>query len=173
MYVFRQQLLPIFAAFLIDSLGLPPGFISKQWHVTSRGMFAGSCIGVIFLVISLEFLRRMQREYDGYIRRKDMGAATSLAARQQGETPDTSASSDHEVGGKHQRPTISTSPLTGNVPPLYRPHVDRMTLLQRQFIRALIHMVQFAVAYFIMLLAMYYNGSSQLPRPFRISRSPS
>lgn len=31
------------------------------------------------------------------------------------------------------------------------------TVLQ-QVIRALIHMLQFAVAYFIMLLAMYYNG---------------
>ncbi|KAI4120842.1 MAG: hypothetical protein LQ341_007493, partial [Variospora aurantia] len=28
----------------------------------------------------------------------------------------------------------------------------------QQVIRALIHMLQFAVAYFIMLLAMYYNG---------------
>jgi copper transporter 1 len=30
--------------------------------------------------------------------------------------------------------------------------------LFQQTIRALLHMMQFAVAYFIMLLAMYYNG---------------
>jgi copper transporter 1 len=30
--------------------------------------------------------------------------------------------------------------------------------LFQQAIRALLHMMQFAVAYFIMLLAMYYNG---------------
>jgi copper transporter 1 len=27
-----------------------------------------------------------------------------------------------------------------------------------QLVRALLHMLQFAVAYFVMLLAMYYNG---------------
>lgn len=30
-------------------------------------MFAGSCIGVILLVISLEFFRRLSNEYDRYI----------------------------------------------------------------------------------------------------------
>lgn len=44
-----------------------PGFLSSSWHVTSRGMFAGSCIGVICLVIVLEFLRRVAREYDAFI----------------------------------------------------------------------------------------------------------
>ena len=39
--------------------------------------------------------------------------------------------------------------------------VARPTLLQ-QMIRATIHMLQFAVAYFIMLLAMYYNGKLAL-----------
>ena len=42
------------------------GFISSSWHITSNGMFAGSCIGVILLVITLEFLRRSAKEYDRY-----------------------------------------------------------------------------------------------------------
>ena len=33
----------------------------------------------------------------------------------------------------------------------------RPTLLQ-QMVRAVLHMLQFGVAYFVMLLAMYYNG---------------
>ena len=30
------------------------GFLAKSWHITSHGMFAGSCIGVIQFVMSLE-----------------------------------------------------------------------------------------------------------------------
>lgn len=44
-----------------QSLTYRIGFLAESWHVTSKGMFAGSCIGVICLVISLEFLRRIQR----------------------------------------------------------------------------------------------------------------
>lgn len=42
-------------------------FISSTWRITSKGKFAGSCIGVICLVIVLECLRRLQREYDAYL----------------------------------------------------------------------------------------------------------
>ena len=45
-------------------------FISSTWHVRSRGAFAGSCIGVVLLVMSLEFLRRAQREFDRYLARR-------------------------------------------------------------------------------------------------------
>jgi copper transporter 1 len=39
-------------------------FISSDWQVTSRGMFAGSCIGVLLLCIAIEAVRRLGREYD-------------------------------------------------------------------------------------------------------------
>jgi copper transporter 1 len=42
-------------------------FLSSSWKITSNGMFAGSCIGVILLVMFLEFLRRLGKEYDRYI----------------------------------------------------------------------------------------------------------
>ena len=45
-------------------------FISSTWRITSDGMFAGSCIGVICLVMCLEALRRLQREYDAYLVRQ-------------------------------------------------------------------------------------------------------
>jgi copper transporter 1 len=54
--------------FLITQLTDAAGFISQSWQTTSSCMFAGSYIGVICLVTSLEFLRRVQREYDGYLR---------------------------------------------------------------------------------------------------------
>jgi copper transporter 1 len=130
------------------------GFISDTWQVTSGGMFAGSCIGVISLVISLEFLRRVQREYDGWIARKDRKMIADYNRRH-----DLDASSGSSVQNSNGKgPIVSTPPVTASVSA--PPRVDRPTLLQRQVIRSLLHMVQFGVAYFIMLLAMYFNGMS-------------
>jgi len=46
-----------------------PGFISKIWQITPKGMYAGSCNRVICLVIVLESLRRLGREIDSNIRK--------------------------------------------------------------------------------------------------------
>ena len=86
-------------------------------------MFAGSCIGVILLVMSLEFLRRAVKEYDRFLVAKHV------------TTPGSTSS---DSGSGHQ--PKGTAPLAG-----YRPNIFE------QAIRALLHMVQFAVAYFIML----------------------
>ena len=93
-------------------------FLSATWHVTSSGMFAGSCIGVILLTMSLEFLRRCVKEYDRYLVRSHRAAV---------------------CGSK----TATGSPVP--VPAGFRPSVFQ------QAVRAGLHMVQFAVAYFIML----------------------
>ncbi|KAK4216532.1 Ctr copper transporter family-domain-containing protein [Rhypophila decipiens] len=99
-------------------------FLSSTWHVRSSAMFAGSCIGVVLLVMSLEFLRRSVKEYDRFLLRKYTDRQAAL----------------------------SGTPPANCAMPGYRP-----TILE-QGIRALLHMIQFAVAYFVMLLAMYYNG---------------
>lgn len=39
-------------------------FLSSSWQNTTKGMFAGSVIGVFFLVIAIEGVRRLAREYD-------------------------------------------------------------------------------------------------------------
>jgi copper transporter 1 len=98
-------------------------------------MFAGSCIGVILLVMSLEFLRRLGKEYDRYILR-------------QYQTHFQAGKTDFDNGSNDSRALAA-----GNaVPATFRPNAIQ------QAIRATLHMVQFAVAYFVMLLAMYYNG---------------
>ncbi|KAG7010075.1 hypothetical protein G7Y79_00001g003470 [Physcia stellaris] len=123
-------------------------FISSSWHITSKSMFAGSCIGVILLVCTLELLRRLGREYDRYIiltasssnlvLSRDIASKTGTTSRVEG----ASSSSDDDSSrfpalplGRRSRPT-----------------------LPQQMVRAVLHMLQFGVAYFIMLLAMYYNG---------------
>ncbi|KAL2272066.1 hypothetical protein VTJ83DRAFT_1437 [Remersonia thermophila] len=115
-------------------------FISSTWKIKSAGMFAGSCIGVILLVMSLEMLRRAVKEYDRYLINK------YLASQGQPHRPISSA-------GKAASDEGSPAPVCATVVGQgYRP-----TLLE-QAVRALLHMFQFAVAYFVMLLAMYYNG---------------
>jgi copper transporter 1 len=129
--------------FTTFSLTQTLGFIARSWRVKSQAAFAGSCIGVILLVIILEFLRRAGKEYDRYI------------VANHSKTLQSAASSASSVDGpsgniKQLTTTAIASPV---VPaPRFRPNI-----LQQAF-RALLHTLQFAVAYFVMLLAMYYNG---------------
>jgi copper transporter 1 len=116
------------------------GFIASSWHVRSSGQFAGSCIGVILLVMSLEFLRRASREYDRYITLQAQSKQQQLESMN--PSPGTSTRKDIALVA------VGIVPGAGK----FRPN------LFQQAIRALLHMMQFAVAYFIMLLAMYYNG---------------
>ena len=120
-------------------------FLSSSWHITSRGMFAGSCIGVILLVLALEFLRRSGKEYDRYLLRQYKQRAVSRGSSE--GSPGSTDTPSQPNGLKSGLPATAGA----------RCERVRPSILQ-QAIRALLHMLQFAVAYFIMLLAMYYNG---------------
>ncbi|KAJ5544571.1 hypothetical protein N7535_007031 [Penicillium sp. DV-2018c] len=54
-------------------------FLFPSWHITSRAMFAGSCIAVVFLVVLLEFLRRLGREFDAFLIRRARLRAKHMA----------------------------------------------------------------------------------------------
>ncbi|RPD72707.1 Ctr-domain-containing protein [Lentinus tigrinus ALCF2SS1-7] len=116
-------------------------FLARSWHVHSKGAFAGSCIGVIFLVISLELLRRLQREFDRYLHRLN-GTVTTACC------PGAEAGSD----------AGSSKGLGLNIPTFVRRSGVGHLKLWQQVARAALFTVQFAVGYFVMLLAMYYNG---------------
>lgn len=106
-------------------------FLSSSWHITSAGMFAGSCIGVAALVVVLEFCRRLGKEYDAFIVRQ---FKRNLSAR--------AATASRIANSDSSEPPFATF---------------RATPLQ-QLIRAVLHAVVFGLAYIVMLLAMYYNG---------------
>ena len=139
-------------------------FLSTSWHVQSAGAFAGSCLGVIFLVIALEFLRRVQRETDRAFHRRDGQRAGPVAQRARS----SAASSASDVGAS-KTPAVATTGAAdcegancaGAGAPRGGEAVRRLQLWQ-QVVRSLLYMLQFAVGYFVMLLAMYYNG--RLPR---------
>ncbi|KAL7793152.1 Ctr copper transporter family domain-containing protein [Trichoderma ceciliae] len=124
-------------------------FISESWQITSKGMFAGSCVGVILLVMALEFLRRLAKEYDHLLVKQhtakfqDASSATAVAAKP--------ANAALKTGHESVNSQEVARPAGAAIPP-FRPNV------LQQATRALLHMAQFAVAYFVMLLAMYYNG---------------
>ena len=120
-------------------------FISSTWHVRSSGAFAGSCIGVILLVLSLEFLRRAQREFDRYLARRQSAPMIS-----RGEPQDMGNGNGH-----HHTKLDSTSTVRSVGSYEYR---AAKLKIWEQAARSLLYMLQFGVGYFVMLLAMYYNG---------------
>ncbi|KAL1908906.1 Copper Transporter integral membrane protein that functions in high affinity copper transport [Sporothrix stenoceras] len=114
-------------------------FIAQSWQITSRGAFAGSCIGVVLLVISLEMLRRAAKEYDRYLVRQHR--ANHHQQYNKIESSLTSQSAQ------------DVSPIRSvEAPTPFRPK------LWQQIIRSILYVLQFGVGYFVMLLAMYYNG---------------
>lgn len=106
-------------------------------------MFAGTCLGVILLVMSLEFLRRLAQEYDGYILKRHIQGQSAALVYEGPCGVDECMPLD---GRRNESPAQSVTEST------FRPSV------LQQAVRATLHMAQFAVAYIIMLLAMYYNG---------------
>ncbi|KAK3994309.1 Ctr copper transporter family-domain-containing protein [Cladorrhinum sp. PSN332] len=134
-------------------------FIASSWKITSDSMFAGSCIGVLLLTVCLEALRRAVKEWDRFLVRKHL---ESLKAAAGSGRPVVHASDDDSEKGPTKGgdvPAVAAPPHGAGACAVaaaasrgYRPAI------WEQAVRALLHLLQFAVAYFIMLLAMYYNG---------------
>ncbi|KAL1666208.1 Ctr copper transporter family-domain-containing protein [Schizophyllum commune] len=104
-------------------------FISEQWHIRSKADYAGSIVGIFFLVILVEWTRRASREYDRRIVKEYEARASGVAAH------DSTAKLDAGASVAPFRPT-----------------------LVQQLIRSLFYVAQFGAGYMMMLLAMYYNG---------------
>ena len=122
-------------------------FLSTTWHISSIVMFSGSCLGIIGLVLLLESLRRLQREYDRFISQQ------AQQHRLQIESGDD--------GYVNEDPPHSAIPLLfdwAKSLPLPSRHSGHLPTAPQQAVRAWIYTLQLAVAYTIMLLAMYYNG---------------
>ncbi|KAG9258217.1 high affinity copper transporter [Emericellopsis atlantica] len=130
---------PCKISMLINYNTIDSCFISSDWQIKSIGMFAGSCIGIALLAIFLEMLRRGVKEFDKYLARQHLAKHAGIAA--------AARSSDD---GAKDGAIAGAAGAAGPIPP-FRP------TFWQQGIRAILHTAQFTVAYFIMLLAMYYN----------------
>ncbi|KAK6356352.1 Copper Transporter integral membrane protein that functions in high affinity copper transport [Orbilia javanica] len=130
-------------------------FIARSWRVSSEGIFALSCIGVVLLVMALEFVRRMQREYDRHIIRHATAAA---AAANENVAAGKLADEGSPVAGSPVPNQIrGFNNASSRLARFLRPFNFRPSFFQ-QVVRGLLYMVQFGAAYFVMLMAMYYNG---------------
>ena len=103
-------------------------FLASSWQIRSQGMMAASCIGIALLVVVLECLRRIGREYD-----------------------------NHVIGQMHRRGAYMVA-NTSDCPPCDNSAFRFKASPLQQLIRSIIHAVTFGVGYIIMLLAMYFNG---------------
>ena len=130
-------------------------FLSESWHITSNGMLAGSCIGIICLVLLLEVLRRLQRAYDRrFIRRNnlDQGCMCGSSCRCVGSGGTTNSNSNSSSSNNNNTNNTNASAGDGDARPRNVP-----TLLQSALLAALL-LLQLAIAYILMFLAMSYNG---------------
>jgi solute carrier family 31 (copper transporter), member 1 len=130
-------------------------FIARSWHVRSSGAFAGSCIGVILLVIALECLRRGQREFDRYLR---------LPRARNGSETGSGTGSGNDASGTAKTSQIKVAGL--GLPSWGATSNTLQLKLWQHAVRCFLYTAQFAVGYFIMLLAMYYNGESYIQITF-------
>ncbi|PSN65321.1 high affinity copper transporter [Corynespora cassiicola Philippines] len=111
-------------------------FLASSWHIKNNAMFIASCIGVALLVVCLELLRRVSKEYEAHLVRSFQRRLQALQALE----ADVASAGDEPVTPATTRyATFRASPL-------------------QQFGRALIHGAILAVAYIVMLLVMHYNG---------------
>ncbi|KAL1866715.1 hypothetical protein Daus18300_006659 [Diaporthe australafricana] len=158
-------------------------FLAESWHVTSNGAFAASCIGTVLLVIMLEALRRVGKEYDDWVLRGFQARAANArlgfspppyppapAAARSSASSSSTTNPAPPKGGAAAKVTPASAAWkrlgggaaaagggTSNAVGGGRAVVFRASPLQQVF-RAVIHAVTLGLAYIIMLLVMSYNG---------------
>ncbi|KAI1747672.1 ctr copper transporter [Xylaria castorea] len=110
-------------------------FFAESWQIKTQGAMAATCIGVFLLVIMLEFVRRVGKEYDQFILGQFQHHMDAQAAMAKSQNDCCSE------GAKMDRYII----------------MFRATPIQ-QAIRSFIHAVAFGIAYILMLIAMAFNG---------------
>ena len=128
-------------------------FLAESWRTQTSGAFAGSCIGVILLVILLELLRRAGKEIDAWVVNAHRKKLSRRSARNALSRADASATKEAAVS--HVSPTRSASSRSTQAPGRSQvvgvsSMAFRPTPLQ-QAVRATHHMATFALAYIIML----------------------
>ena len=128
-------------------------FLSTSWHIRDNGMFAASCIGIALLVVSLEALRRIGKEYDAHLSRTFYRHASTYYT-----PPNVTAASAESVSCCEPKGDVGIRSITTQPSSMPADIVTFRASPFQQFIRALIHMITFGVAYIIMLLTMYFNG---------------
>ena len=123
-------------------------------------MFVGSCIGIIGIVLLHEFLNRLQREYERLIQAQQTPISTNHDTRTSHPSiPNGNGSSTNcNHGVDTESRSASTHPPLIVEEPQWQRGTCYVRTLRHQAVYAAIRTTEFAVALFIMLLAMSFNG---------------
>ena len=112
----------------------------------------------MLMVVLLEFLRRLGKEYDEWIVRDFRRRSALIREQQRRLRQQQQTKSSCDGGGKGATSTTSvTERRRGYMGSKTTTLKFRASPLQ-QLVRAVIHAVMFGLGYLVMLLAMYYNG---------------
>ena len=115
-------------------------FLSSFFHIRSSFTFFLACLGAFLLVISLEFVRRIQREADRRLRRR----IALLQPKEYVLPSDLQQKNLDKENGDDIGSEIQQKPIE---------------MVLEQVLRGLIHVAQFSISYCIMLMFMYSNGA--------------
>ncbi|POY76577.1 putative Glutamate synthase (ferredoxin) [Rhodotorula taiwanensis] len=105
-------------------------FLTPGWKIRNIGDYVGTLIGIFFMVVALEAIRRLSREYDRRIRKAYIHRET-LAL---------------QVFAQNMNKGQPSEPAP------FRPSNKEHT------VRTVLYGMSFGLAYILMLLAMYFNG---------------
>lgn len=138
-------------------------FLSNGWHVTTRGKFAGTCIGVFLWVVFLVLLgslrqkfdnhiasnakRRFLRAHDGLVSNEDITSVSSVSKSQSSAFRDA-MEKNALIGGITKFATRGDSLMLDSVRP---------SMLE-QIVRALLFAFEYSITWLLGLILMSYNG---------------
>ena len=138
-------------------------FLASSWHVRSRAAFAGTCIGVLLLVLLLEAIRRAQREFDRYLVKLKNRQRQQHQHQHQGHLANVETAFGAGANGDLKGDGVADGVQQHHDCTAASSSAAHSLLIWEHTVRSLLYTMQFALAYIIMLLAMYYNGSTIPP----------
>ena len=162
-------------------------FIAKSWHVTSRGMFAGTCVGLFFWILAYCWFHRFIVEFDNAIvdykvKKHNVtscgdccGENAPCAEAMSSEQETEKSSQEGNAHGTTNTVTLATSGVKAPGSDLWSPllstfsHKWYIAWLQKNkgeiypspaehIARSGLYLMEWTCSYLIMLMWMYYNG---------------
>lgn len=138
-------------------------FLSNGWHVTTRGKFAGTCIGVFLWVVFLVLLGSLRQKFDNHIasnaKRRFLRAHDGLVPSED----NSSISSVSKSQSSAFRDAMEKNALIGGITK-FATRGDSLVLdsvrpsMIEQIVRALLFAFEYSVTWLLGLILMSYNG---------------
>ncbi|KAI0302577.1 Ctr copper transporter [Russula brevipes] len=122
--------------------------VFKQWHISSRFVFALSFLAIIFISLGYEYLRAYQRSVDWRI-------AQALSRGKGRDKGSVSGRSGPELSGQDSE---EAGLLPGPPKKLAAGYVPTPVPFYPRVLRATLYGIQIFVSFFLMLVFMTYNA---------------